>query len=132
MRASTSTIVLRSLLGLILLIFGLNGFLQFMPTPPMPKRAAGFIGALVQSGYMMQLVSGTQVVVGSMLLAGVMVPLALVILAPLVVNIILFHIFLAPAGILPGLIVAVLELILAWQYRDAFAPLFSSNGRAEV
>jgi uncharacterized membrane protein YphA (DoxX/SURF4 family) len=124
MKVSTTTIILRSVLGLIFVIFGLNHFLSFLPMPPMEGPAAAFIGALAASGYMLALVSGTQTIAGAMLLAGVLVPLALAILAPIIVNIMAFHVFLEPSGIGPGIVVTVLELILAWQYRAAFAPLF--------
>jgi len=124
MKVSTTTIILRSILGLIFLVFGLNHFFAFLPMPPMQGPAAAFIGALAASGYMLAMLSGAQAVAGAMLLAGVLVPLALVILAPIIVNIIAFHFFLEPSGIGPGIVVTVLELILAWQYREAFAPLF--------
>jgi len=124
MKVSTTTLILRSLLGLIFLVFGLNHFFAFLPMPPMQGPAAAFIGALAASGYMLALVSGTQAAAGAMLLAGVLVPLALVILAPIIVNIMAFHVFLEPSGMGPGVVVTVLELILAWQYRAAFAPLF--------
>jgi len=129
MRSSTTTIILRSLLGLLFFVFGLNGFLRFMPTPPLPEPAQKFAGALAASGYMFQLTSGTQVVAGAMLLLGVAVPLALTLLAPIIVNILFFHVFLSPApsAIMPGLIAAIIEAILAWQYRAAFAPLFRSS-----
>ena len=125
MRPSTTTIVIRSLLGLLFLVFGLNGFLRFIPMPPPPPPAQEFAGALATTGYMFPLISGTQVVAGALLLAGIWVPFALVLLAPILVNIILFHVFLAPGGIAPGAIGTILELYLAWQYRDAFGPLFS-------
>ena len=124
MKVSTTTAILRSILGLIFLVFGLNHFFAFLPMPPMQGPAAAFIGALAASGYMLALVSGTQAAAGAMLLAGVLVPLALVILAPIIVNIMAFHVFLEPSGMGPGVVVTVLELILAWQYRAAFAPLF--------
>ena len=116
--------ILRSILGLIFLVFGLNHFFGFFPMPPMQGRAAAFISALAASGYMLALVSGTQALAGAMLLAGVLVPLALVILAPIIVNIVAFHVFLEPSGFIPVAVVTVLELILVWQYPAAFAPLF--------
>jgi putative oxidoreductase len=124
MKVSTTTIILRSILGLIFLVFGLNHFFAFLPMPAMQGPAASFIGALAASGYMLALVSGTQVLAAAMLLIGVLVPLALVILAPIIVNIVAFHAFLDPSGLPQAVVVTVLELILAWQYREAFAPLF--------
>src|SRR5262245_19645109 len=101
-------LIARILMGLGFLVFGLNGFFQFIPQPktPPPQAAMDFAGALIKTGYMMKLVSGTQAVVGALLLLNLFVPLALVLIAPVLVNIILFHLYLAPApsAMLPGLI----------------------------
>jgi uncharacterized membrane protein YphA (DoxX/SURF4 family) len=121
-------IVARTLLGLIFFVFGLNGFLHFMPSPPMPAPATQFFGALFATGYMVQLIFTAQVVGGALLLIGVAVPFALLVLAPVIVNILLFHLYLAP-GIAPGALAALLELFLAWWHRAAFAPLFGSSPR---
>jgi uncharacterized membrane protein YphA (DoxX/SURF4 family) len=117
--------VARILMGLVFLVFGLNGFLNFIPQPttPMPKEAVAFAEALRQTGYMMPLVMGTQLLVGVLLLLNRFVPLALALIAPIIVGIICFHLFLAPATIGPGLAVLFLELYLAWSYRDAFRPM---------
>jgi hypothetical protein len=79
----------------------------------------------MNSGYMMQMVSGTQVIVGALLLANRFVPLALALIAPVIVNIIAFHAFLAPSGAGPGALVLVLEIYLAWAYRKAFLPMLA-------
>lgn len=122
-------IVARSVLGLLFLVFGLNGFFNFMPMPPLPGRAGEFIGALAAAGYMFPLIKGTEVVAGALLLGGRFVPLALVLLAPVIVNIALFHLILAPGGYgLLALIVG-LELYLAWAYRDSFAGVLRANAR---
>lgn len=117
----------RLLLGLGFTVFGLNGFLHFIPQPKnaMPAGAADFAGAMMKTGYMMQLVSGTQLFAGVLLLLNLFVPLALVLLMPLLVNILAFHIFLAPAGIGPGAFFMLLELYLAWAYRKAYVPLLT-------
>jgi uncharacterized membrane protein YphA (DoxX/SURF4 family) len=126
------TTLLRILLGLVMFVFGLNGFLHFIPMQ-LPKGPAGdFIGALAASGYMLQLVSATQTIAGAMLLFGVYVPLALTILAPVIVNIFLFHVFLARDGLPLAIIVVALELYLAWAHRDAFAPLFGSRTASQA
>jgi putative oxidoreductase len=123
-------VVARILLGLLFFVFGLNGFLQFMPNPPPTPAAGAFFGALIATHYMFFLIFGAQVLGGALLLVGVAVPFALVLLAPVVVNIVFFHIFLSP-GLLPmALVVAALELLLAWHYRAAFAPLFGGAIRA--
>ena len=124
--------VARILLGLVFFIFGLNGFLHFMPNPPPTPAAGAFFGALIGTGYMFGLIFGTQVLGGLLLLLNAAVPFALVILAPVIVNIIAFHIYLSPVPMQLAIafIVAALELFLVWYYRANFAPLFSSAPRA--
>ncbi len=127
MKSKLPVTIARVLLGLMFTVFGLNGFLHFIPEPktPMPEGAAAFAGALMATGYMMQLVSGTQLLSGVLLLANRFVPLALAFLAPVIVNIIAFHVFLAPASIGPGVVVTVLELYLAWAYRSAYRSMLA-------
>jgi uncharacterized membrane protein YphA (DoxX/SURF4 family) len=115
-------IVTRILLGLVFTIFGLNGFLQFLPQPELPPAAGQFVGALAASGYLFPLLKATELLAGLALLGGLFVPLALVVLAPIVVNIAAFHTFLAPGW--PMVVFLLLaELYLAWHHRAAFRPL---------
>ena len=113
----------RLLLGLVFTVFGLNFFLHFLPMPPAPPRAAAFAGALFASGYLFPLLKATEVVVGLLLLGGLLVPLALAVLAPIIINIVGFHLFLEPSGLPLPLVLLVAELYLAWSYRSAFAPM---------
>ena len=126
-------IIARVLLGLGFTIFGLNGFLNFIPPPkdPMPEEAAAFAGAMMKTGYMFKLVAGTQLIAGVLLLVNLFVPLALVLLMPILVNIIAFHLFLAPApgAFAPGIVCMLLELYLAWVYRKAYRPLLAARAR---
>jgi putative oxidoreductase len=122
-------VILRSLLGLIFVVFGSNIFLHFLPNPPLTPAAADFFTALFKSGYFIPMLGATQVVSGALLLTGMMVPFALTLIAPVIVNIFLFHLFLAPDGLAIALVVVVLELVLVWMHRDAFAPLFASGNR---
>lgn len=124
----------RIVLGLAFVVFGLNGFLHFLPAPPPPTSGpiAALMGGFIASGYMFALIKGTEVAAGALLLANRFVPLALTILAPIVVNIIAFHAFLAPAGIGPGALVLVLELVLARSYRGAFAPMLRARNVPSV
>jgi putative oxidoreductase len=113
----------RIVLGLVFVVFGLNGFFHFLPQPPMSGPPADFAAALFATGYMFPLIKGTEVIAGALLLSGRFVPLALTILAPVIVNIFAFHLFIAPSGlVLPAIIVA-LEIVLARSYWSAFAPL---------
>ncbi|MBC8001680.1 MAG: DoxX family membrane protein [Opitutaceae bacterium] len=119
--------IVRILLGLMFLMFGLNGFLNFMPAPKdMPQDIMTAVGGLMKGGYM-TVVSGTEVIVAVLLLINRFVPLALALLAPIVVGIITFHIALAPATIGPGIVVLVMELYLAWVYRGAFKPMLTAR-----
>jgi len=121
------TLVARILLGLIFLVFGANGFFHFLPQPPMSGPPADFIGALLATGYLFPLLKGTEVVVGALLLSGRLVPLALTVLAPVVVNIVAFHLFLAPSGLAVPLVVVALGVFLAWSYRSAFSGVLRVN-----
>jgi hypothetical protein len=121
----------RILLGTIFLVFGLNGFLHFLPQPAMPDAAIAFFGALAASGYMIPLLFATQVVGGALLLAR-LVPLALVVLAPVILDIGLFHVFLAPDGLPLAIVVSLLASFLAWVYRDAYRPLFVRGDALQV
>src|SRR5256886_15769474 len=92
------THISRFLLGLIFLVFGLNGFLHFIPMPPPSGVAGQFLGAMFISKYLL-VVSGLQVISGALLLINRYVPLALAILGPIIVNILLFHALISPFGI---------------------------------
>lgn len=117
----------RLLLGLIFVVFGLNGFLQFLPAPPLPEPAMQFIGALIQSGYLFTLVKALEIIAGLMLLTGFQVPLAQLLLAPIVVNIFLFHfVFTGPLSALANIpmILVALMIVVAWDRKSNYQPLF--------
>lgn len=110
--------IARILLGLPFLVFGLNGFFEFLEPPQPPTQdAAAFIGALAGANHFWTLLKGTEVVCGLLLVAGVYVPLALTVLAPILLNILVYHLALDPSGtpLAGGLVV--LEVFLAWSYR---------------
>jgi putative oxidoreductase len=119
--------VLRLLLGLGFTVLGLNYFLEFLPPPdPPPAEAGAFLGAFASSKFL-ALVKAIEVGAGLLLLSNRFVPLALALLAPILVGMTYFHAMLAPAGIAPALIFVAIELYLAWSYRDAFAPMLRSR-----
>jgi putative oxidoreductase len=121
------TLICRILLGVIFLIFGLNGFLNFIPAPPPSGVAGQFFGALFVSHYILA-VFGLQVVAGVLLLVNRFVPLALAILAPILVNIALFHASMAPQGYAPAIVAIALWGILFQRERVAFSGLFAAKG----
>jgi putative oxidoreductase len=113
----------RILLGLIFLVFGLNGFLHFIPTPQYPGVAGQFLGAIFKSHFYI-VVFLTQIVGGAFLLANRYVPLGLVLLGPVLVNIVNFHISMYPATIPLALVAAALWLFLFFHMRNAFSGVF--------
>lgn len=114
------TLVLRILLGLIFLVYGLDGFLHFMPPHQTSDKASAFVSALIDSGFLWPLMKGTQVLAGVLLLTDLYVPLALVLLAPIITIILCMQLFIDPAGLPVGSVIGVLELACAWFYRDYF------------
>lgn len=122
---SKVTMVLRILLGLVLVIFGANKFYPFMPAPEeMSDGAANFMASLNDTDYMFPLIGAVEVVSGLLLLLKKWVPFALVLLAPVTVNIVLFHVFLEPATIVPGLVILIINIVLIYTYWDKFKTLF--------
>lgn len=123
------TLVLRILLGLIFTVFGLNGFLHFLPMGTLPDPAMKFAMAMMDTGYLMTLVKGVEVISGVLLLSGFFVPLAMLLLSPIIVNIFLFHAFLAPGNggmVVPSLVV-ILQIALAYQYKETFSAVLKAK-----
>ncbi|HJP91911.1 MAG TPA: hypothetical protein VJ875_08140 [Pyrinomonadaceae bacterium] len=117
-------LIARLLLGLLFIVFGLNAFLQFLNMGPMPTGLAGqFIGALAQSHYMW-VVAALQIIGGVLLLVNRFVPLALVLLGPVIVNILLYHIFLWPMGVAFAIVATILWFIVFYDVRRWFSGIF--------
>ena len=115
--------IARYLLGFIFLVFGLNGFLHFIPMPPPSGLAGQFMGALFVSHFLV-IVFLLQLIPAILLLINRYVPLALVLLGPVIVNIVLFHAFMAPSGLPLALVVTVLWLLTAAGVHVAFHGIF--------
>jgi putative oxidoreductase len=116
-------IIARVLLGLMFAVFGSNAFLHFIQMPPMQGQAGAFIGALISSGYIYP-IAVLQVVGGLLLLIGRFVPLGLTLLGPVIVNIVLYHIFLDTAGLPMAGAISILALFLFWAHHDRFPAIF--------
>jgi putative oxidoreductase len=114
------TIFARVLLGLLFVVFGSNGFIHFIKMPPMSGPSGEFIGAMASTGYL-QVIAGLQVLGGALLIIGRFVPLGLTLLGPIIVNILLFHIFLNHEGLGTAVCVCAVWAFLFWSYRPAFA-----------
>jgi hypothetical protein len=119
--------VARVLLGLVFTVFGANFFLHFLPVPPMPEGPVRELASALSNSFVMTLVKVVEVVAGLLLLSNRFVPLALALLAPIVVGIVGFHATLAPATGGAGYLALLLELALAYAYRDAFKPMLQAH-----
>ncbi len=116
--------IIQIILGLVLVIFGTNKFIGFMPAPDLPVAAGEFMGALNKTGYMFYLIGEVEVFTGLLLIFNKWISFALILLAPVAVNMILFHLFLAPAGIVPAALVFILNTYLIYRNWDKYKLLF--------
>ena len=127
-----TALIARFLLGLVFLVFGLNGFLHFIPVPPPKEPVAGqYLGALFVSHYLV-VIYLLQIIPGALLLANRFVPLALTLLGPVLANIVFFHAFMAPEGLPLPLILSVLWIVVAFYHRAAFAGLLQARETRSV
>ena len=124
-------VIARFLLGLIFLTFGLNGFLHFIPSPPPTGIAGQFVGALFVSHYLVPIFL-LQIISAVLLLFNRYVPLALTLLAPIIVNILLFHILMLPSGLALALVVAVLWVLVFLNVYPAFTGLLQQRVLAQA
>jgi putative oxidoreductase len=122
----TASVIARYLAGVIFLVMGLNGFLNFIPLPPPGGIAGQFIAVLYVSHYVW-VIFAFQVIAGVLLLVNRYVPLAVAVLAPVIVNILSFHALMAPSGLPLALVVAVLWALIFVDVRPAFSGLFQSR-----
>jgi len=125
-----ATVIACFLLGLIFLVFGLNGFLHFIPSPPPSGVAGQFVGALFISHYLVPIFL-LQIVSAVLLLLNRYVPLGLTLLAPIIVNILLVHVLMLPSGLPLALVVTVLWIVVFLSVRSAFAGLWQQRVPAE-
>jgi putative oxidoreductase len=125
-RMKIFTNISRFLLGLIFLVFGLNGFLHFIPMPPPSGVAGQFLGSMFVTKYLL-FVFAIQLIGGVLLLINRYVPLALTILAPIIVNILLFHSLMNPSGLGLALVVTILWGVVFASVCSAFAGIFQAR-----
>jgi uncharacterized membrane protein YphA (DoxX/SURF4 family) len=121
--------IARVLMGLVCMLFGLNGFLNFIPAPAPKDLTADMVTVsmgLMKGGFM-NVVSVVEILAAVLLLANRFVPLALTLLAPILVGILTFHIATSPGMIVPGIVLSLIELYLAWSYRKAFCPMLAAK-----
>lgn len=119
--------IIRVLLALILIIFGLNKFLNFMPLPPMPEAAQAFMGALIETGYLMVIVAIVEIIAGIFLLINRYSAFMLILISPILVNALLFHLFLDLKGIGGALLTISLTIFLMVKAFDSYKILLSKS-----
>ncbi len=119
--------IARVILGLIFLVFGLNGFLHFMPMQLPTGTAGEFVFGLAKAGYFLSFMSFIQVICGVLLLSGTLVPLALLMLAPIALNIFLFHLFLSPANLGMAVFIIAAVILLAVYYWHIYIHVFKTE-----
>ena len=122
----TASVIARYLAGVIFVVIGLNGFLNFLPFPPPQGIAGQFMGALYTSHYLW-VIFAFQIVAGVLLLVNRYVPLAVALLAPVIVNILAFHALMAPSGLPMALFVTVLWAAVFVDVLPAFSGLFQAR-----
>lgn len=124
-------VVARTLLGGCLLLFGLNQFHGLLGATQLNGEALDFIQALQNTGYLFYVIKGVEVIGGCLLLSGIFVPLANLILFPILLNILLFHIFLEPRGIIVAVVMAACSIVIFWYYKKIFLLLLRYNLRID-
>ena len=116
--------VIRIIFGLTMVIFGLNKFLRFIPTPPLEGTAGELVNIYVTSGFM-KLIGGLEVLGGLSLLVNKFVPLSLTILIAIMFNAVVFHTLHAPGGLMNAAVALILGLLLVYHNKSRFSSLLS-------
>lgn len=124
--------IIRYLFAIFFIASGLGYFAGFMPLPPMTGMAKQLIDAMVASGYFMGFVKITELAAGLLLLCNFLAPLALAILAPVLINILLFNFVLNPSAIVMSIVIFIIYLVLVWSYREKFSVVFRSDSGTSV
>lgn len=122
---SQFTKIVRILLGLILIVFGANKLYPFIPLPQPSPEAAGFMESLANTGYVLTIVAVFEIIIGLLLLLKIWVPFVLLLLIPLSLNILMFHLFLDVPSIGTAILVVVMNVILLYKHRQKYRPLFT-------
>jgi len=117
--------LLARVFGLFWLVFGANGLFHFFPVPAPSADAAYYMEALTKTGYMLPLLYGIELTAGLMLVLGAFVPLALLLLAPITLQIVLYDLVLNPSGLVIGIAVALIHALLLWKHRAAYRPMLA-------
>jgi len=119
-----ATKIVSVILGVVLISFGLNKFINFMPAVELSAPGLEFMGAFIKIGYGMTIVAVVEIIAGILIAANVFRALALVALFPIMLNALLFHVFLDPENMLPAVVTILMNIFLMYAVRDKYAPLF--------
>lgn len=120
-------IIVRTLMGLLFLLASALYFLDLVPTPELQGKMKTFNEGLAASGYFLPLLKGTELVCAVALISGRFVPLALVVLSPIIINIFLVHLFLDQAGMPVAVFLVLANIFLAYCYRESFSGLLTAK-----
>ena len=123
--SSKVEMVLRILFALSLLVFGLNKFLYFIPSPPMDGTAAELMNIYVTSGFM-KMIGGLEILAGISFLFNKFVPLSLTIMIAIIFNAVVFHLLHSMAGLVPAVVSLILLLLLVYYNKSRFTSLLSA------
>jgi len=126
-----ATLIVRSLVGLIFVVFGLNGFLNFLPMPAPAPAAGKFYMALMATGYFLPLLKITEIVAGTMLLSNKLPALGIILLAPIIVQIFFFHAVLDPAGLAMPVFLVLAEGFLGFSYLKSYKGVLEVNAKLD-
>ncbi|HZH69475.1 MAG TPA: DoxX family membrane protein [Flavobacteriaceae bacterium] len=122
---STFTKILRLLLALILIVIGLNKFLDFIPAPEIPENASEFMASLKAAGYVMPVIGIVEIGIGLLLILNRWVAFALLALVPISINVLLYHLFLDIPNIGIAFVVVAINIILIYKMWARYKPLFA-------
>lgn len=120
----------RIIFGLGFVVFGINGFLNFMPNPPMTPEAGALLGALAATGYFFPMIKVIELLTGLLIASNLFAPLAAVLITPVLVGITTIHLFLNPAGLPMMIVLHVLHGVIAYGYKDVYSGLFVRKANA--
>ena len=113
--------------GLMLVIFGANKFIGFMSMPPPPAEMGAFMGALFGTGYLMKIVAVVEILAGVAFLVNKYAALMAVVLMPVMLNALLAHLFLDPAGMGGALVLTVLTIVIMYIHREQYSRILQAN-----
>ncbi len=122
-----AAIVVRVLMGLMFAFSAIVVLFKLVPQPELTGEIKTFMDGVNATGYMMTTIKVIELVCAAAFLSGRFVPLAAVVIFPININILLFHITLAPEGLLVAVLLMIGNLFLAWYYREKYKPLFTTK-----